>query len=159
MIYGLIILKKFMMKNLKNKLKLLILITLTLNLIACNSAKEDKVKKNNVSFGEQVFNKHCSKCHNKKNGNMTNEWQRPQQDGNYAPPPLDKTGTVYHHQLGYIMQTISEGGTNIAGKMPAFKNILTSKEKQAVIDYVANLWSNIKKGKEYEAFKDSQIKY
>jgi mono/diheme cytochrome c family protein len=39
-----------------------------------------------------------------------------------------------------LLYTINKGGTEMGGQMPAFEKRLSKEEKQALIDYMYNLW-------------------
>jgi len=61
-------------------------------------------------------------------------------DGKYPAPPLDGSTHAWHHSPAQLLRTINEGGIKMGGQMPAFSKVLSSKEKQAVLDYIFSLW-------------------
>ena len=63
-------------------------------------------------------------------------------DGQRLPPPLNGTAHTWHHSPAQLLYTINKGGTEMGGQMPAFEDLLSETEKQALIDYMYNLWPN-----------------
>ena len=58
----------------------------------------------------------------------------------FPPPPLNGTAHTWHHSPESLMNTIDNGGVKLGGWMPAFKDQLNTTEKQAVLDYIYDLW-------------------
>jgi len=73
-------------------------------------------------------------------GAGTENWNVKREDGSYPPPPLDVTAHAWHHSPAQILLTINNGGSELGGWMPAFKNKLTENEKKALVSYIHSLW-------------------
>ena len=89
--------------------------------------------------GRSLYAMHCAECHG-ENGESSQWWNKPGQDGFYPPPPLDGTGHTWHHQLPLLRRIIREGGTKTGGRMPAFDNKLSTEEIDALIASFQSLW-------------------
>ncbi|MCH9758987.1 MAG: cytochrome c [Proteobacteria bacterium] len=94
-----------------------------------------------VAAGEAVFTKNCLVCHG-VNGEGTANWQKPNADGTYPPPPLNGTAHTWHHPFSVLKQTIKKGGVPLGGQMPAFEDTLSDEEIENVIFYVQSQWSD-----------------
>ncbi|NOY84988.1 MAG: cytochrome c [Nitrospirae bacterium] len=94
-----------------------------------------------VKEGKAVYEKNCINCH-KKNAEGIADWKTPLADGAYPPPPLNGTAHTWHHALRVLKRTIEEGGVPLGGTMPGFKEKLIKEEKDAVIAYFQNFWSD-----------------
>jgi len=94
-----------------------------------------------VNQGKAVFETHCIACH-KKNAAGTRNWKIPLLDGFYPPPPLNGSAHAWHHRLSVLKRTIDEGGAALEGTMPGFKDRISAAEKDAVIAYFQDFWSD-----------------
>jgi mono/diheme cytochrome c family protein len=92
-----------------------------------------------METGKQVYEKNCMVCH-MADGAGTPNWKEKLPDGSYPPPPLDKTAHAWHHPFEDMLNSINNGGTAYGGKMPPFKDVLKTEEKEAVIAYIHSLW-------------------
>lgn len=92
-----------------------------------------------LSQGESVYRANCMICHNEKARGIV-DWKTPEADGSYPPPPLNGTAHAWHHSLPVLLKTINDGGVAIGGKMPPFKDRLTTQEKIATIAYFQSFW-------------------
>lgn len=99
----------------------------------------DKTDSSNIKLGEQVFNANCTVCHGKAGAGIVKDW-KVAIDGKYPPPPLNGTAHTWHHSRAILLRSINDGGAKFGGQMPAFKDKLTEPQKQAVLDYIYNLW-------------------
>lgn len=136
--------------NLKAKIKLITLVAAGLVLAGCGdsgpkpgSAPDAKTgrwfNEAQVTLGKTVYEKNCIGCHN-ANARGTFNWKQPLPDGSYPPPPLNGTAHTWHHNMTVLLRTIDNGGVAMGGKMPAFKGVLSDKEKIAVIAYLQSHW-------------------
>ena len=97
--------------------------------------------KNQVKKGEVLFLKNCAICHGKK-AEKTIKWKKTLSDGSYPPPPLNGTAHAWHHPKSQLKRIISSGGKPYDGKMPPFKNTLSSSEQDDIIAYFQHFWND-----------------
>jgi mono/diheme cytochrome c family protein len=115
-------------------------------LIAACSNAENAADPAQIALGEQVYRQHCAVCHG-----VNGEGQRPdaplQKDetGRFPAPPHDGTGHTWHHDDDLIIQIIVEGGMGTPEdfyEMPAFGEVLTDAEINAVLAYIKTFWTD-----------------
>lgn len=92
-----------------------------------------------ISAGKKIFDRSCAGCHG-QSGEASTDWQKKDSDGYLPPPPLNGTGHSWHHPLDALRDTVLNGGATIGGTMPAFKDVLTDGDVDAVIAYVQSIW-------------------
>ena len=119
--------------------KLILLSTLIL-LVGCSPEEKNKNSNSMASLGESVYEKNCIGCHGPNGQGLAEDWKVKDANGNYPPPPLNGTAHTWHHSPEQLLYTINKGGTEMGGQMPAFEKRLSKEEKQALIDYMYNLW-------------------
>ncbi len=90
--------------------------------------------------GKQVFKDNCAVCHGDQGQGLAVNWKQADPDGKYPAPPLNGTAHAWHHPKALLLNTVNNGGIALGGTMPAFKDKLSDKEKEAVIAYVTSLW-------------------
>jgi len=90
--------------------------------------------------GKKVFKNNCAVCHGSEGQGLTKNWQKALPDGKFPAPPLNGSAHSWHHSKGLLLQTLNNGGIPLGGSMPAFKDKLTDKEKEAVLAHVMSLW-------------------
>ena len=93
-----------------------------------------------VIRGRGIFKANCQVCHGEKGIGQVPNWREPLANGKYPAPPLNGTGHTWHHPEAALLQTINNGGIQIGGTMPAFKDKLSAKDKRAVLSYIESLW-------------------
>jgi len=93
-----------------------------------------------IEQGQVLFAENCAVCHGDKAQGTVKEWQKPDANGKYPPPPLNGTAHTWHHPIGALGQTIRNGTLSIGGSMPAWKNKLSDDEIFSIIMYVSSLW-------------------
>ena len=142
-------------------MRTLILVALTsvaLSLAACSSDDDKKVGQKvedrwytsqQITEGKKVFSNNCAACHGSEGQGLTENWKKSLPDGSYPPPPLNGTAHTWHHSKEQLLRTINTGGVPLGGVMPAFKDKLTDKEKEAVMAYFMSLWTD----RIYDAWK------
>lgn len=127
-------------------MKILLILSSLLFLSSCFGGKnkaEPKAQPKTqpkVALGKKVFNKNCMVCHGKIAVGLTKDWKEPLSNGTYPAPPLNGTAHTWHHPPELLLNIINDGGAEIGGWMPAFKDQLSEEEKQAVLDYLYSLW-------------------
>ncbi len=92
------------------------------------------VTKENIAAGKALFEDNCASCHGKSgqgDGEAGKELNpRPADITHILGKPLDRDD--------FFMWTISEGGEKLKTDMPAFKDVLSEKERWQVIQYLRN---------------------
>jgi len=85
-----------------------------------------------VKRGEEIYMQHCKACHGEKG-----KGNGPDASG-LDPRPSDLSFVMPRHIATdeYLFWTISEGGKLIGSAMPSFKDILSEKDRWAVILYL-----------------------
>lgn len=94
-----------------------------------------------VSLGNEIYDANCINCHNPK-ARGTFKWKQPLEDGSYPPPPLNGSAHAWHHPISVLLKTINDGGIQMGGKMPPFREVLKDDEKIAVIAYFQSFWND-----------------
>ena len=123
-------------------LKKLLVIPLSILLLGCNSDDKDNSSDFVVQSGEAIYNKNCASCHEPNGQGLAEDWRIKDANGNYPVPHLNGTANTSHHTPAQQLYTINKGGTEMVGQMTAFEDLLSETEKQALIDYMYNLWPN-----------------
>lgn len=122
-------------------MKTLIILASTLILTGCFDSDDVQEKvENSVQLGKATFDKNCVACHGKGAQGLTGDWKKRLENGKFPAPPLNGTAHAWHHSPTVLMNTINNGGAKLGGWMPAFKDQLSEKEKQAVLNYIHDLW-------------------
>lgn len=112
--------------------------------IACFSSLQADVierwySQEQLNKGNHLFKKHCSVCHGHNAESIPN-WKQLDANNNYPPPPLNGSAHSWHHDLPLLRKTIQQGGKRLGGVMPAFDQILSADEIDAVIAFFQSLW-------------------
>ena len=98
-----------------------------------------------IADGKQVYQQKCLVCHG-ENGVGAPNWNVPDANGNFPPPPHDDTGHTWHHPDRVLYETIRDGMRDPLRpdsplRMPAFGTALSDAEIRAVIVYFKSLWN------------------
>ena len=123
-----------------NKLFKRVLILTVLFLFACSNEASNNTAQTSIALGKSVFDKNCVVCHGKAAAGTTKNWKKPLANGKYPAPPLNGTAHGWHHSPKVLLNSINNGGGKFGGWMPPFKDKLSEKEKQAILDYLHSLW-------------------
>ncbi len=103
-----------------------------------------------LRLGAGVYAEHCAACHGADLEGQP-DWRRPSPDGTLPAPPHDETGHTWHHSDRLLTDYVTLGGAEtmrrlgvagFASGMPAFGEILSPAEIEAVLDYIASHWSD-----------------
>ncbi len=97
-------------------------------------------KTDSVALGEATFAQYCVSCHGEAAQGLTQDWKQRLPNGKFPAPPLNGSAHAWHHSPKTLLRTIDEGGVKLGGWMPGFKDQLSEREKQALIDYIYSLW-------------------
>jgi len=145
---------------------LILLIASTVTLVACGSEDSEPIKSVDVdkvavdvststvaktsdkrwyitsqkTYGKQVFKENCASCHGDKGQGLVKDWKKSDVNGKFPAPPLNGTAHAWHHSKELLLRTVNKGGIPLGGTMPAFKDKLNDKQKEAVLAYVMSLW-------------------
>ncbi len=92
-----------------------------------------------VDMGKRLFIDNCAECHGVA-AQGTKDWNKPEADGKYPPPPLNGKAHAWHHPMKGLKQSITRGGLAIGGSMPGFGDKLSDAETEAVISYFQSKW-------------------
>ena len=92
-----------------------------------------------VLRGGKIFRKNCAACHGPL-GQGRPGWYKPDANGKYPPPPLNGTGHTWHHSTKILKEIISNGTGRLGGNMPAWKDKLSDKEIDAVLEWIKAQW-------------------
>ena len=93
-----------------------------------------------LALGKKVFSDNCQVCHGAEGQGLAEDWRQPLADGSYPPPPLNGTAHTWHHPISSLLRTITDGGLQYGGKMPAFGDKLSDAEKTALIARIHDWW-------------------
>lgn len=93
-------------------------------------------------LGKQVFTTHCASCHGNRAQGIVEGWRQRNPDGSFPAPPLDGSAHAWHHPLSVLVQQINEGGVQLGGTMPAFKDTLTDEEALGAVAYFQSFWDD-----------------
>lgn len=102
--------------------------------------------------GSSIFLENCASCHG-NNAEGTLDWKKTDSKGNYPPPPLNGTAHACHHSIEVLHDTIRDGGVELGGVMPPFKDRLSYKDIDAAIAFFQSKWSNERYQKWAENYK------
>ena len=99
-----------------------------------------------IDLGERVYAENCAACHGANlEGEPGFDWQRKKPDGTFPAPPHDETGRTWHHADTLLFTYTTNGGqvflgdTGVSG-MPAFADVLTVHEIEAVLIFIKSSW-------------------
>ena len=99
--------------------------------------------------GAALYTEHCAVCHG-ENLEGEADWHIPNDDGSMRAPPHDDSGHTWHHpdqmlhdytRLGGAETLRRMGVTGVVSAMPAFGDVMTDEEIDAVLSYIKSKWS------------------
>lgn len=91
-----------------------------------------------LATGKQVYDANCAACHGIK-GEGQPDWRVPV-NGVFPAPPHDSSGHTWHHPDSVLLEVIAQGGSLPNSTMPAYAEILTVGEREAVLAYIKTFW-------------------
>jgi len=91
-----------------------------------------------MELGLRVYRQYCAVCHG-ENAEGTVQWRNVDVSGNYTLPLLNGVGHAWHHSRQVLRDVINNGSRG-SGNMPAWREILTGAQVEAVIDWIQSLW-------------------
>lgn len=116
-----------------------VLTLLVLTLTACGSPTPSAEEVAVLEQGETVYMEYCAECHGAEGEGQPN-WQRPGPDGRLPAPPHDNQGHTWHHADQQLLHIIAQGSILPNSDMPAYEDVLTQAEMEAVLAYIKTFW-------------------
>lgn len=92
-----------------------------------------------VAHGERLYLQHCAVCHGRNLEGAPN-WQTPNPDGSYPPPPHDASGHTWHHPDRVLLEIVRDGSPWPQSRMPAFGHVLSDDDMLAIIEFFRAHW-------------------
>ena len=103
------------------------------------SVKRLPIAAEQLQHGRELFLSHCAQCHGQQAQGAVN-WQQPDASGAYPAPPLNGTGHAWHHPQAALVDVIANGTVRLGGKMPAWKDKLSSQEIRTILLWLQSQW-------------------
>jgi mono/diheme cytochrome c family protein len=106
-----------------------------------------------VAEGRQVYVQYCAACHGSNGeGQVPSDPLVPDATGKIPAPPHNSTGHTWHHDDDLLKRIVHDGGLGDERfyEMPAFGEILTDKQIDAVITYIKTLWTEEQRERQRE---------
>jgi S-disulfanyl-L-cysteine oxidoreductase SoxD len=92
-----------------------------------------------VARGERLYLQHCAVCHGRNLEGAPN-WQTPNPDRSYPPPPHDSSGHTWHHPDRVLLEIVRDGSPWPQSRMPAFGHVLSDDDILAVLEFFRAHW-------------------
>lgn len=97
--------------------------------------------------GRALYLETCASCHGAALEGQP-DWRSPLADGTWPAPPQSVEGHTWHHAdamlFGYVKQggqaALDDMGVAFTSGMPAFGEVLTDAEIEAVLAYIKSTW-------------------
>lgn len=131
-----------------------LLVVLVLGITACTSNNETHEPKASptspplaqvLEDGEANYLTYCAVCHGTNGeGQNPEDPTVPDENGRYLAPPHDETGHTMLHADDELIMIISEGGMGdpiFFNEMPAFGEILSNYQIEAILTYIKTFWT------------------
>ncbi len=83
-----------------------------------------------LARGEQLYAANCQVCHGDREGT----------GGTGGAPPHNETGHTWHHPDAQLNDWILNGKLGF-GEMPAFKDVMSEGQVEAVLTYIKTWWT------------------
>lgn len=110
-------------------------------LMACTRVAPSPAEAAMLSQGETVYQTHCAACHGLE-GEGQPDWRRPGPNGRLPAPPHNSDGHTWHHPDQQLLHIIANGSILPNSDMPAYGDILTQEEMEAVLAYIKTFWGS-----------------
>ena len=128
------------------RVPLLAVVAVPLLVLACDRGEEEppRLDPDLVALGRDVYGRYCAACHGPE-GEGQPGWKAQNQMGELPAPPHDSAGHTWMHSDSLLYQIVSEGWRDPFNRterltMPAFGEVLSPRERRAVITYLKTLW-------------------
>ena len=103
-----------------------------------------------VAVGQVLYAAHCATCHGVDLRGDPN-WQIPNEDGSYLPPPQDSSGHTWHHSDQLLVDIILNGSNFAESQMEPFAGVLTEEEVVSILDYFKSTWGPLERDVQWGA--------
>lgn len=103
-----------------------------------------------VLRGELLYSANCASCHG-ASGEGDPNWQTPNQDGSYPPPPQDVNGHTWHHADQLLVDIILNGSDFPESRMPPFAGTLTEADVTDILEYFKSTWGPTERDVNWQA--------
>lgn len=114
-----------------------------------------------IAEGQPLYAQYCAACHGANLEGQPN-WKQPLASGKYPAPPHDDSGHTWHHPDALLLSIIHDGGNGSNGQipsdMPAFKDQLTARQMEAVLEYIKSRWSPQSRAWQWQMTVQERIK-
>jgi len=101
-----------------------------------------------VAQGRILYAEHCTACHGAALEGAE-DWDEPEEDGSYRPPPHDDSGHTWHHSDKQLFDYVKLGGAelfkeypDIVSNMPGFGDVLSDDDIWAIYAFIKTSWSD-----------------
>lgn len=102
-----------------------------------------------VAAGANLYAKYCASCHGTDlKGDP--EWQVPNADGTYRPPPQDSSGHTWHHGDDLLVDIILNGSEFLQSRMPPFGAQLSEAEVLSILEFFKSMWGPEERALQWE---------
>ena len=117
--------------------------SLALVMPTATASAEDSAQQE-LEVGARVYAENCAGCHGANLEGQPN-WRQRNAQGRLPAPPHDARGHTWHHDDATLFGITKLGtkeftGLPIESDMPAFKDILSDAEINAVLAYIKSRW-------------------
>ncbi len=92
-----------------------------------------------VARGGSLYKQYCAECHGVKGEGAPN-WRQRDSDGLFPAPPLNGSGHAWHHPKAMLQYVIANGSPGGQGRMPAWKDKLSTEEINDIIAWFMSRW-------------------
>jgi mono/diheme cytochrome c family protein len=97
--------------------------------------------------GRALYLQNCASCHG-TNLEGQPAWRSPRPDGTWPAPPHSIDGHTWHHPDAMLLDYVRRGGQAVlddlgvefASAMPAFGDVLSDAQIEAILDYIKSIW-------------------
>ncbi len=103
-----------------------------------------------VVLGQLLYGRHCASCHGLTLAGDS-DWQTPNNDGSYPPPPQDSSGHTWHHSDQLLVNIILNGSDFPQSQMEAFGGVITEDEVLAILAYLKSSWGPLERDVQWGA--------
>lgn len=110
-----------------------------------------------IARGQVLYGEYCAACHGAALEGAP-DWQTPRADGRMPAPPHDASGHTWHHADAELTLIIEDGMSGrvpgYESDMPAFGEILSEEEIDAVLAYIKSTWPPRERAYQEERTRD-----
>ena len=122
-------------------------ILLLISIAGCQNSDDGdpQASKETIALGQQVYAARCASCHGANGeGQKPEAPLEPDETGRFPAPPHDETGHTWHHDDDLLVRIVKDGGMggDMFYEMPAFGDILTNDEIEAVLAFIKTMWTD-----------------